>query len=328
MESPAAQSRKSRLIEVEGNPVPDGARVDFVTTPDDVQLKFALWDAVKRPAKGTVILLHGRAEYIEKYLEVTQELRERGFAVLTFDWRGQGGSDRALSDVSKGHVAHFDQYLIDLDTILSEVALPDCPGPFYIMGHSTGGLIALMAAPALENRIRRMVLLSPLLSLRGLPISQKWVERIGGVLTFLGFGRSVISWGGRSVEGRQFIGNNLTSDTQRFSRMTAMLSRMGDNAISSPTVNWIFAACRAMDRVAQPGFAGTITIPTLLIAAGNDPIVSPEAVERFGSKMRSGRFLTIFGSKHEILQERDVYREQLLSAFDAFIPGEDQDLSV
>ena len=31
----------------------------------------------------------------------------------------------------------------------------------------------------------------------------------------------------------------------------------------------------------------------------------------------------IDGARHEILQEADIYREQLLAAFDAFIPGTD-----
>lgn len=324
----SAPSKKARLIEVDGNPIPDGARVRYIETPDEMLLRYAFWNAEKRPTLGTVIILQGRAEYIEKYFETVSELRQKGFAVLCFDWRGQGGSQRLIGDGAKGHVDHFDQYLTDLDTVLSDVALPDCPGPFYLLGHSTGGLIALLAGPALGNRIRRMVLISPLLSLRGLPISQRWVQRLGGILSFLGFGRTSVGWGGRSSESRSFIGNNLTSDTKRFARNTALLARQGDSAVSSPTVNWIFAACRAMDHISQPGYAGSIHIPTLLVAAGNDPVVSPEAIEKFGNRMRSGTFLTIFGSKHEILQERRVYREQLLSAFDAFIPGTDDDLDV
>ena len=70
-----------------------------------------------------------------------------------------------------------------------------------------------------------------------------------------------------------------------------------------------------------PAKFGIRGIPTLMISAGNDPIVSPMAVELFGRQMRSGAFLTISGSKHEILHERDIYREQVLAAFDAFVPG-------
>ena len=37
----------------------------------------------------------------------------------------------------------------------------------------------------------------------------------------------------------------------------------------------------------------------------------------------SASLLTIDGARHEILQEADIYREQLLAAFDAFVPGSD-----
>ena len=37
--------------------------------------------------------------------------------------------------------------------------------------------------------------------------------------------------------------------------------------------------------------------------------------------LRGGSVLMIDGARHEILQEADVYREQLLAAFDAYVPG-------
>ncbi|MBP0587952.1 alpha/beta fold hydrolase, partial [Mycobacterium tuberculosis] len=80
-----------------------------------------------------------------------------GFAVATFDWRGQGGSSRLLKDPLRGHVRSFDHYAADLELLFASVLLPDCRGPFYVLAHSTGALAALLAAPALANRIRRMV---------------------------------------------------------------------------------------------------------------------------------------------------------------------------
>ncbi|MGO8381470.1 serine aminopeptidase domain-containing protein, partial [Rhizobium ruizarguesonis] len=44
---------------------------------------------------------------------------------------------------------------------LEKVVLPDTRLPFYLLAHSTGGLIALSAAPYLTTRIDRMVLSAP-----------------------------------------------------------------------------------------------------------------------------------------------------------------------
>ena len=49
----------------------------------------------------------------------------------------------------------------DLDQFFEEIVLPDCRGPYYILAHSTGSLIALLAAPSMVNRVRRMVLVAP-----------------------------------------------------------------------------------------------------------------------------------------------------------------------
>src|SRR6202046_3651107 len=72
------------------------------------------------PARGVCVLLNGQTEFIEKYFEVIDELRGRGFQVATMDWRGQGDSSRMLTDDSrKGFVTDFHEYDEDLDTLLN-----------------------------------------------------------------------------------------------------------------------------------------------------------------------------------------------------------------
>ena len=309
------------LFETPGNPVPEGSISGFVTTPDGINIRYARWEPTLHPCRGTVIILHGRTDCIEKYYETIGDMRRRGFGVLTFDWRGQGGSDRLLRDQRKGHVENFDQYLVDLETLLQEIALPDCKPPHYILGHSTGGLVALLASPALTNRIRRMVLVSPLLALNNLPIRQSWLKSILGTLTLIGLGRNYLARDRSPENQRQFAFNPLTSDSDRFERNRQIVASQKDLAISHPTIAWVFASLRAIERVTTPDFSTSISVPALLIAAGSDPVVSPQAIEKFGKELRSGSFLTIAGARHEILQEHDNYREQFLAAFDAFIQG-------
>ncbi len=88
-----------------------------IKTPDGAELRFARWQP---PAgrKGTVCVFGGRGECIEKYFEVVRELRERGFAVATIDWRGQGHSSRQLRDPRKGYVRRF--------SITKSMSRPSC----------------------------------------------------------------------------------------------------------------------------------------------------------------------------------------------------------
>ena len=118
-----------------------------------------------------------------------------------------------------------------------------------------------------------------------------------------------------------FDGNRLTKDRARFDRNRAILNERPELRIGPPTIGWLFAAFRAMQDVRQLGYANAISIPTLMILAGADEVVESSAAEAYATRMRTGGFLTIRGARHEMLMERDSVREQVLAAFDSFIPG-------
>src|SRR5271156_3351386 len=105
------------LVSIPANPVPDDYVSGTLKTRDGVSLRYARW-APPPGRKGTVCIFQGRAEFIEKYFEVVRDLRARGFAVATFDWRGQGLSQRLLNDRLKGHVGSFAEYATDLETFM------------------------------------------------------------------------------------------------------------------------------------------------------------------------------------------------------------------
>lgn len=313
----------AQLFETEGNPLPEGISADYIDLPDGTKLRYALYPASGRPLKGTVIILHGRNECIEKYFETMRDLSARGFACATFDWIGQGGSDRLIKDPMRGHVKDFSRYVADFNQFFENVALPDCRAPFYVLAHSTGSLVALLASPDLTNRIRRMVLCAPLLSLTHQPLGHNQIRRVSGFLSLIGLGSMYMSGGPRPRETLPFIGNKLTSDPERYRRNSTLYEQHRELALGGPTARWVHASCVAMDTVLDPDFKSRIQIPTLIIAAGADQIVSNAAIERFARGMRSTALVTIDGGRHELLQEADVYREQVLAAFDAFVPGSD-----
>ena len=54
-----------KLVNIPANPVPDQVVTGAIKTPDGVSLRFARW-APPPGRKGTVVVLQGRAEFIEK----------------------------------------------------------------------------------------------------------------------------------------------------------------------------------------------------------------------------------------------------------------------
>ncbi|HEY1983563.1 MAG TPA: alpha/beta hydrolase, partial [Xanthobacteraceae bacterium] len=77
----------------------------------------------------------------------------------------------------------------------------------------------------------------------------------------------------------------------------------------------------AMRAVRDRSYPARIRQPMLIVAGGNDAVVSNAAIEDFAGTLRAGAHLVIVGAQHEILMEQDRFRSQFWAAFDAFVPG-------
>jgi lysophospholipase len=309
------------LIVTPDNPAPPGAVCTNVRTSDRVTIRVARWHP-QGEARGTVLLAQGRAEFIEKYFETVADLLARGFAVVTFDWRGQGLSSRATENRAKGHIDDFVFYERDLDAVVTQAVQPFCPAPYFGLAHSTGAAIMLQQARRGASPFARLVLLAPLIDISGLRFPQG-ARLLADFFNVLGLGGAFVP-GGRSasIMAKPFEGNKLTSDPARYARNRAVVEAAPQLAIGDPTVGWVHAAFRQIDEFADPDYPTRVLTPVLVVAAGGDRIVSTRAIERFGLRLKAGRVIVLEHARHEILQERDVIRDRFWAAFDAFVPGE------
>jgi lysophospholipase len=312
---------RTLFYEIPGNPVPENATAGFFTASDGKALRHAFFPTSARPFKGTVVVLPGRNECIEKYFETIRDLTARGLAVAMFDWRGQGASDRLFKDPQRGYVRSFFDYASDLDQFFTELVLPDCRGPFYVLAHSVGALVALLAAPSLANRVRRMVLTAPFLMVTGTSLTLATIRRLAMALYYLGLGGLYVAGGPRPLQRSPFASNKLTSDPARYARNCELYEAHPHLGLGGPTVAWVRAAAEASMTVQDPDFIAKIQTPILIVAAGADEVVANRPIEDLARRLRNGSLLTIDGARHEILQESDIFREQFFAAFDAFVPG-------
>lgn len=310
------------FFETENNSAPAGLQAGYFQSADGFQLRYACCAPAKdTPRLGTVILLHGRNEAIEKYYETISDLNKRGFCVATMDWRGQGGSFRMLKDAERGYVRNFSDYRNDFEIFLKTIVMPDCPPPFYILAHSTGALIAMQSHEMLQSRIRRMVLVSPFLGLARSVFSDKHLRPVANLLATMGFGSRYAGKVPLQLSPESFTRNPLTHDQSRYSRNASITRAQPQLGIAGPTVQWLAQTLKAIHSIDTPQFYEKFSIPTLIIVAGADRVVNGKAAIRFANNLRSASLIEIDGAYHELLQESDFYREQVWAAFDAFIPG-------
>ena len=306
-----------QLFPITENKAPPNIHCVEVLTQSGVKLRAAF--AVPKQPKGTILILGGRAEFIERYFETMNDLMRRGFAVATFDWRGQGGSQRLLKNSRRGYVGSYTDYDADIDAVYSRILVAHCPKPFYGLAHSTGGHMMLRALRG-KKWLERVVLTSPLLGLHFKPWPEPvarglvWIaNKVGlGTMPLPGFLKDPVqSW--------KFDKNPLTSDRKRWDRDAASLQAHPELGTGAPTYSWLRATLNSIDELQKwPKDRGP-SCPTLLVMAGLDRVVNNVGTKRFLDRAPGFSSLTIADSQHEILNEKPVIRERFLAAFEAFI---------
>jgi len=299
-------------------PAPFQAR--FILTPGGTRLRSAVFerDANASP-RGVCVLLHGQTEFIEKYLEVIGELKGRGYTVATFDWRGQGGSARALADPLKCHVGDFREYDEDLAAFLEQVIKPMGVAPPLALAHSMGAHILLRTLHDRPRSFSAAIMSAPMLavSTRGQPA---FVASLAtSVMNALGRSDDwVMGMAARDPLKMTFADNLVTSDRARWEHAQSLCARMPELRLAGPTWGWLKAANDSMARVQAPGYAEAITTPVLICGAGKDRICLTEATRAYAKRLPHGTYFEFEDAEHEILMENDAIRARFWQAFDGF----------
>jgi lysophospholipase len=295
-------------------------KIGYYKMPGDISIRYGVQPCGSETAKGSVVMLGGRKEFIEKHAETIDELNRRNFDVYTIDWRGQGLSSRLLQNRHKGHVEKFDDYIADLACFMNDIVEPAAASPVIILAHSMGGHITLRFLHDFPDAVKKAVLTSPMVDILA-PNFPKWLIRFAADLAFkTGFGDAYSAGSGDySAAGINFEGNPLTSDPIRFMDEHRAIAGNPDLAIGGVTYGWLKAAFDSIEILADPEYAGRIETPVLILSAERDRIVSQTAQKEICRAMKRGVFASIPGAYHEILKEKDEIREVFWSEFDRFI---------
>ncbi len=296
--------------------IPSGE--NYFKTRDHVSIRYGIWPCGKKRL-GTVLLLAGRSEFMEKYAEPVGGLTKRGYDVYSLDWRGQGLSDRALPDRHKGHVGDFNDFVRDLREFYDRILEPAVSRPLILLAHSMGGHVAVRFAHDFPGAVDRMILSSPMLGINFSPVPKFLVRCLVRVMSMGGLSRAYAPGNGPYRVSRQRFKNNpLTSDYHRFMDHVDAVKRNPDLAVGGVTYGWLAAALDSIDLVGRPGYAEAVKTPTLMAIAENDRIVSRKAQETLCARMPFCTTRLIRKARHEILKENDDVQQQFWQAFDAF----------
>jgi len=304
----------AEFIRIASNPPPEGAEVfDFEGAGGS--LRAAIFPVADERAR--VVLMAGRAEFIEKYFEVVGELQARGFSVAMMDWRGQGLSERLLPDRAKGHIASFETYKDDLRLFTEEIALKKFKAPLILMTHSMGGAPGLQLLADGYDKFRAAVLCAPMTRFLANPPRLALYRVLSQVACAVGASTRPIP--GAEDHSLKFEGNILTSDRARHDRFRDLQAAAPNAVLHEPTYGWLKAAMKAIDDLHRPERFQRLKTPVLIVSAENDRLVDSSDHERLAALSPFIRRVMIKGALHEIMMEADAFRAAYWREFDAFI---------
>jgi len=298
----------SRFIEIPENPVPQGASAVSFEASDGAKLRAALYPAAS--PRGTVIIEPGWAEFIEKYFEVADILRDRGFNAAMMDWRGQG-----LSDAPSTWSGYFDQLADDLRIFREGPVAAQFEGPYFLMTHSMGGMPALILLASGYDGFERAALSAPMTKLFD-GAANAVFNTVASTACMLGASNTGVFR--RLDDSKAFEGNVLTTDPVRHERFRLLQAKEPDIAIYAPTYGWVRDAIGASKRIRSAGFFDRLKTPVRIISASEEQVVVGDDHAAIAALSPHIEQVSVKGALHEIMMEKDEYQNAFWTYVDEF----------
>lgn len=271
------------------------------------------------PQHDKVILLcPGRIESYVKYPELAYDLFHSGYDVFIIDHRGQGRSGRLLKDSHRGHVAAFEDYVDDLETLYLQQIATRHYRHRYALAHSMGGAILALMLVRQPAAFDAVALAAPMFGIF-LPMPLWMARRILNWAEKRPLVRDDYALGTGKWRARPFSINDLTHSRERYRRNVRFYADDPGIRVGGPTYHWVRESVRAGQSVLNQ--AAQISTPLLLLQAADDKVVDNRAQDLFCQTMvaaaqpcEGGKPLIIEGARHELLFEKDRMRAAALEA--------------
>jgi len=287
---------------------PDGGHALWLTAGDGVRLRIAVWP---QGSRGTVLILPGRTECVEKYGRAAGDLAQRGYACVAVDWRGQGLSDRLAAMPMLGHVARFRDYQRDLGAVRAALATLNLPQPLFLLAHSMGGTIALRAL--IDGfPVQAAAFTAPMWGIRIAPTLRPLAWAIATGARAAGRGLSLAPGTNLTcyLAVAPFEGNLLTTDAKMYGWMQSHVVSHPELGLGGPTLHWLHEAlleCRRLRAAPSP------PVPAVVFLGSEEKIVTVEEIRRRMGHWPGGTLELVPKAEHEVLMETPAIRAR---AFD------------
>ena len=237
--------------------------------------------------RGVCLLVHGLGEHSGRYRHVAEILNQRRMAAWAVDYRGHGRAGGR-----RGHCGTFAELVDDVSRVLARIRQEAPALPTILVGHSLGGLIVLTIALQQPKELRGVVASSPALGLATQPpLVKRWLAS--------SLGRAWPTCLVPNGVHPEWLSHDPSVKTA-YLRDPLVHRRVSLGGYLAVREGMAWAMARACD----------MTLPCLILQAGDDRIVSVEATRTFAHQVPSpgSAYHEYPGWFHEVFNETDRQR--------------------
>ncbi|NRA67259.1 MAG: alpha/beta fold hydrolase [Pseudobacteriovorax sp.] len=293
----------------------------FFTGKDGASLRYGFFPA-NELATDTIVLLTGRSEEMEKYIELIYDFNQLNYNVFSMDHRGQGRSDRLHDKNDSGHVDSFFDYTADLATFMDTIVKPNSSGRIFLFAHSMGGAVATSYFKKNPDAVEAAVLSAPLLTLETgdfPPLVSQIIANVGSLVPDLQ--TSYVLGQGPASFDYDFEGSDASSRARYEYARDGRIAR-SEFQLGGPSFQWVKEIMNFTTIITLPGWAESVTTDMLLFQAEVDTFVRPKGQNRFCEHAPNCELRRVQGvaapSKHSLYFTDDATRDQYLEEIHDF----------
>ncbi len=301
--------------------MPDDWQWDMFASEDGVKMRFGQTGNAAS-ARATVVMIPGYTATMDMYGEQAADIAARGYHVIGFDLRGQGGSERPRpSQPEKLLIEDFKIYSNDVALFLQSLELPE-DRSVILMGISLGGHVAFRVGAEHGDLVDGLLLLAPALRPKAGEMSFEQITRILRIGDALGKDTRYVpgntNWKPRSEADLLEAGIELcASSPKRLPMRDAIFTVRPEQRVGGVTFNWGRQFFGSSNFVLQDGYPESITKPVTMIHAELDDFVETDINKNVcNDRMTNCVSVSIEGSGHCLTQETDPVLDRIYLALD------------
>jgi acylglycerol lipase len=237
--------------------------------------------------RGVLVYLHGIKSHTGWFTDTADKLNQRGFTIYALERRGSG-----VNKTDRGYVENYNVLIDDLKGALELIRKENPENKIYLMGLCWGGKLAVAFASLWQDMIDGLILVTPAIKAR---VDLTFPQKLDVLVS-------------NFIRPRKLF--NIPIEDELFTKNPKYLEfiKSDQMKLTKATARFFFET--AMLDMYNNGAAPKITVPILLLLAGNDLVVNTVEVRRwFGKTSTNDKTLKVYEGSCHSLEFEDEAKE-------------------